>query len=56
MTTLEYMERELKKHRANYARESSRGVPPEMLANINSKIGHYEKAVDALKIVDESRL
>lgn len=49
MTTLEYMERQVKKHRINYEREAARGVPEEMLRNIQAKIGHYEAAVRALK-------
>lgn len=53
MTTLEYMERQAKKHRINYDREAARGVPEEMLRNIQAKIGHYEAAVRALKEVRE---
>ena len=49
MTALEYMEKQLNKHRANYERESARGVPEEMLNNILAKIGYYEAAVKALK-------
>ena len=49
MTTLEYMERQIKKHRINYGRESMRGAPDEILHNINLKIGYYEEAVNALK-------
>ena len=49
MTALEYMERQLQKHRRNYDREQSRGVSDEMLSNIALKISYYESAVEALR-------
>ena len=49
MTALEYMERQLQKHRANYERELNRGVPEDMLFNIALKCGYYKAAVDALR-------
>ena len=49
MTPLEYMEKQLHKHRMNYKREAARGVSEEMLENIEKKIGYYEAAVEALK-------
>lgn len=49
MTALEYMEKQLQKHRVNYNREILRGVPEEMLQNIRLKVGYYEEAVEALK-------
>ena len=49
MTALEYMERQLEKHRMNLDRESARGVPAEMLENIRLKIGYYQEAVEALR-------
>lgn len=51
VTTIEYMEKQVKKHRLNYEKESNRGVPQEMLENIKLKIKYYEDAVDALKKV-----
>ena len=48
MTALEYMEKQVEKHRINYNREVLRGVPDEMLQNIQLKIGYYEAAVEAL--------
>ena len=51
MTTLEYMEKQLQKHRLNYERESARGVPADMMYNILMKIHYYEEAVNALKMV-----
>lgn len=48
MTALEYMKRQVQKHRQNFDRESSRGVPEEMLRNIRKKISYYEAAVEAL--------
>ena len=49
MTALEYMEKQVQKNRLKYDRESKRGVPKEMLHNIQLKISYYESAVDALK-------
>lgn len=49
MTTLEYMERQIKKHKSTYSRESERNVPEEQLRNIEQKITHYEEAIEALK-------
>jgi hypothetical protein len=53
VTAIEYMEKQVKKHRLNYKRESERGVPKEVLLNIERKIGYYEAAVDALRKDDE---
>ena len=53
MTTLEYMEKQLKKHRLNYERELYRGVSEEMLYNIALKISHYKAAVEALRKVGD---
>ena len=53
MTALEYMERQLQKHRTNLECESARGVPEEQLQNIEKKISYYEAAVDALKKVGD---
>ena len=50
MTALEYMEKQVNKHRINYNREVLRNVPEEMLQNILAKINHYEAAVEALKV------
>lgn len=49
MTALEYMEKQVAKHRKNFEREGNRGVPAEMLNNIQLKIKYYEAAVEALK-------
>ena len=49
MTALEYMEKQLQKHRMNYERELNRGVPEDMLFNIALKCGYYKAAVDALR-------
>ena len=49
MTALEYMERQVQKHRMNFEREGKRGAHAEMLNNIQLKIRYYESAVEALK-------
>lgn len=46
---LEYMKKQVHKHRMNYKREVTRGVSEEMLENIEKKIGYYEAAVEALR-------
>ena len=53
MTALEYMEKQLSKHQANYVRESNRGVPDKMLNDIQSKIEHYKQAVEALRWINK---
>ena len=49
MTAIEYMEKQLKKHLIDYEREIVRGVPEEVIHNIENKIGYYEAAIKALK-------
>lgn len=49
MTTIEYMERQAKKHRLNYDREKRRNAHEDELRNIRAKIAHYETAIAALK-------
>lgn len=53
MTALDYMKKQLQKHRSNYERESARGVPKDVLHNIELKIGYYETAINALKKVGD---
>lgn len=48
MTALEYMQRQVLKHKFNYQREFARGIPTEQLRNIEAKIRYYEEAVAAL--------
>ena len=55
MTALEYMERQLQKHRRNFLIESDRRVPEEQLENIRKKIGYYEAAVEALEKVGDGK-
>ena len=49
MTALEYMEKQVNRHRINYEHELARGVPEDMLNNIALKISYYEQAVEALR-------
>lgn len=49
MTTLEYMKRQLEKHRDTYCREVKWNAPEEQLHNIERKIKHYEEAIAALE-------
>lgn len=52
MTPLEYMEKQVQKHRRNYEKEDARGVPTKMLRDILFKLYCYEAAVEALKKED----
>ena len=49
MTAIEFMEKQLKKHLIDYEREIVRGVPEEVIHNIENKIGYYEAAIKSLK-------
>lgn len=49
MTAIEYMEKQIRKCRDNYAREAKRNAPKENLDNILAKQGYYEAAVNAMK-------
>ena len=55
MTALEYMEKQLQKHRQNFIREFDRKAPQEVLENIKLKISHYEAAVEALRNNEDDR-
>lgn len=52
MTALEYMEKQVQKHRRNYEKEAERGCPATMMHDILMKIHYYEVAVEALKKED----
>ncbi len=52
MTTLEYMEKQLNKHKLNLKKEQERKAPQEVIDNISKKIGYYGEAVEALVICD----
>ena len=49
MTTLEFMEKELGKHKLNLERQTDRNAPIEDVENIKIKISHYEKVCELLK-------
>lgn len=52
MTALEYMEKQLHKHRLNYDKELARGATEEMLYNIAMKCTYYKSAAEALRSVN----
>ena len=54
MTTLEFMEKELKKCELNLIQQIARDAPDENIANIKTKIGHYEKVCELLRIMRDS--
>ena len=49
MEAIEYMEKQVRKHRQNFLREYDRGAPLEALENIKLKIQYYEAAAEALR-------
>lgn len=49
MTTLEFMERELRKCKINLEHQISRNAPADDIENIKSKISHYEEVCNLLK-------
>ena len=49
MTALEYMERQLEKHRRNFEREFKRCAPYEQLCDILQKASYYKTACEALR-------
>ena len=53
MTALEYMEKQVQKHRLNYARENVRCAPLEVLKNLELKVSYYELACEALRKVGD---
>ena len=53
MTALEYMEKQLMRHKANYVRESDRYAPDRVLNDIQLKIGYYDESVEALRFISK---
>ena len=51
MTALEYMEKQVQKHRNNLDRELARNAPKETIFGVITKIRYYVDAVEALKKV-----
>ena len=49
MTTLEFMEKELKKHKVNLQMADDRNAPDDQIENIKIKIRHYTKVCTMLK-------
>lgn len=49
MTAIEYMDRQILRHKKNYEHEARRGAPQEVLDNIGRKIGYYTEAAAALR-------
>lgn len=46
---IEYMKKQLQKHKRNYLHEVERGASEEILQNINNKICYYAAAIIALE-------
>ena len=49
MTTLEFMDRELKRCKINLAKQEARNAPTGDMENIKIKIAHYEKVCEVLR-------
>ena len=56
MTALEYMEKQVQKHRQNLDRELMRDAPKETITGLITKIRYYVDAVEALKKVDSGEI
>lgn len=54
MTTLEYMEKQLRKHEKDLEVERMRNAPSEVLGNIQKKIEHYKEVCDVLRKGEEN--
>lgn len=54
MTAIEYMDRQILRHKKNFEREVRRGAPQEVLDNIGRKIGYYTEAAAALRRKDDA--
>ena len=54
MTTLEYMEKQLKKHKMDLEGQRNRNAPSEVLDNIQKKIEHYKAVCDVLRKGEEN--
>lgn len=54
MTTLEFMEKQLKKHRLSLAIQEHRKSQEEAINNIKTKIFHYEKVCGILRRESEN--
>ena len=49
MTTLEFMEKVLQRHKKNLEQQISRGAQINDIENLKIKISHYEKVCEMLK-------
>jgi hypothetical protein len=49
MTTLEYMQKQLRKHKLSCERAIERKAPEQDILNLNEKISHYEYVCELLK-------
>ena len=48
MTTLQYMQKQLEKHKTNLHRAIAKKAPEEEIESVKNKIGYYETAISAL--------
>ena len=51
MATLEFMDKMLRKHEHDLKQQLERGANGAVLDNIRLKIGYYEEAIEALRLV-----
>ena len=49
MTALEYMEKQISKHRANWIWAIERNAPEKDIENLWKKVCYYGEAIEALK-------
>ena len=52
MTALEYMEKQVEKHRADFQQAALQNASEAQLQNIRQRIWHYQEAVEALRMAN----
>lgn len=50
MSTLEFMEKELNRHKSNLDRETRRNAPEEHIENLKKKVGYYTEVCEVLRL------
>lgn len=56
MTTLEYMEKELEKHKRNYECQVNRQAPEKDIENIRNKIEYYSEVCGILRLYENGNV
>jgi hypothetical protein len=51
MTTLEFMEKQLKRHTINHQKLIERGAPEREISDVERKISYYKDVCDLINVV-----